>query len=52
LLLFVIPAGNLRFLSPTGKKGRVPHLRDSFIVAKVGIRATREPPFTPGKLPL
>jgi hypothetical protein len=23
----------------------VPHLRDSFIVAKVGIRAKREPPF-------
>jgi hypothetical protein len=25
---------------------RVPHLRDSLIVAKVGIRATREPPFS------
>jgi hypothetical protein len=26
---------------------RVPHLRDGFIVAKVGIRATREPLSSP-----
>jgi hypothetical protein len=31
---------------------RVPHLRDGFIVAKVGIRAKREPPYLNQPKPL
>ncbi|HEU5342015.1 hypothetical protein, partial [Edaphobacter sp.] len=30
---------------------RVPHLRDGFIVDNVGIRATREPLFSPSEQP-